>query len=513
MQATLVVHWSLRPHGSPVPRVDMAYRRCGRPFHKSCNALMTRGFSFGQIRGVERFSAVSAAASEGHELIEWVVKHGGSVQGVVIHSWQGKDGGSGYGLKADRDIKAGEELIVLPRGIQLQQDRNDPASLKQMMDRIPEELWGAKLALKLLYERLRGDEGHFWPYIENLPVGFVGLPLFFDQKTIEALEYPPVSSQVIKRCRWLIQFAKNELKKEGDANPFHGTQIDANSLGWAFAAVTSRAFRPGGPKSAGVLLPLIDMCNHSFSPNAKVIGSKAGNKNDSLFMVAMRDIAADEPIMLSYGNLPNDFLLLDYGFIVEENPYDTVKLSFDVGFVEGAKAVANVGSLVDDESETIKVIPWKQKMLENLGLHIDKEVSIIWCDKNESPVDARLLAGVRVLCATKESECKSHDLGNWNEDIRNKAWELSSLKTLMGMCIIALSQFTTSSAQDVDLIKEHDGDYALALRLRKEKKALISQAIERIKERITKVQGGDKSESKQKKSKKNSSNKGFGANK
>lgn len=337
--------------------------------------------------------------------------------------------------------------------------------------------------------------------------------MFFDQKTIEALEYPPVSSQVIKRCRWLIQFAKDELQKEGDANPFHGTQIDANSLGWAFAAVTSRAFRPGGPKSAGVLLPLIDMCNHSFSPNAKVIGSKARNKNDSLFMVAMRDIAADEPIMLSYGNLPNDFLLLDYGFLIEHNPYDTVKLSFDVGFVEGAKAVANVGSSVGDESETIKVVPWKQKMLENLRLHIDKEVSIVWCDKNESPVDARLLAGVRVLCATRESECKSHDLGNWNEDIRNEAWELSSLKTLMGMCIIALSQFTTSSAQDLDLIKEHDGDYALALRLRKEKKALISQAIERLKERMTKVQGGDTSASKQKYSKKNSSSKGFGANK
>ena len=516
VQTELVVHLSVRPSAPLFARSQRAYCDGNRSQNPLINHLILPCVNLDRFRFFKRYSTVGVSGlSSSSELVDWVNTNGGSVHDVAIHSWQGVDGGSGYGLKANRDVKAGEELVVLPGNLQIRyQEGRDPSSLKKMMDTIPEELWGAKLALKLLYERLQGEEGHFWHYIENLPVGFPGLPLFFDQKTIQALEYPPVSSQVIKRCRWLLQFAKEELQKKTD-NPFHGTEIDANALGWAFAAVTTRAFRPGGPKSPGVLLPLIDMCNHSFNPNAKVIGSKAGTASDCLSMVAVRDITADEPIMLCYGNLPNDFLLLDYGFVIEDNPFYTVKLSFDAGFVEGAKAVANVGSLIDDGSDTVKLIPWQQKLLEDLCLHIDKEVSIVRSGKDGSPVDDRLLAGVRILCATKESDCKSHELGNWNEDIQNISWELSSMKTLMGMCIIALSQFSTSSAQDVSLIEEHDGDYGLAVTLRKEKKAILSNAVERIKERIEKIRDGDISASKKKKSKQKSPspNKGFGRNK
>lgn len=461
------------------------------------------------------FGIAASSSEHGNELLDWVGKHDGSVRGVLIHSWQGEDGGAGYGLKASENIHAGQELVMLPATCQLRfQEGRDPSSLKQMMDRIPDELWGAKLALKLLFERIKGDEGHFWPYIKNLPVGFPGLPLFYDQKSIQALEYPPVSSQIIKRCKWLLQFSSTELQQK-DNSPFDGSVIDANTLGWAFAAVTSRAFRPGGPKSAGVLLPLIDMCNHSFSPNAKVIGSKNALASDSLSMVAISDIAAGEPILLNYGKLPNDFLLLDYGFVVDDNPYDTVKLSFDVGFVEGAKAVANVGSLSDDGTGSLKILDWQHRMLNDLHLNQDKEVSIIRSSSSEEPpVDERLLAGVRILCATKESDCKIHNLGNWNEDIQNRSWELSSLKTLMGMCIIALSQFSTSVAQDLDLITNNDGDedLKLALRLRKEKKEILTGAVEVLKQRIQQTLDGNLPHSKKqsKKAKNKPSGKGFG---
>jgi hypothetical protein len=41
--------------------------------------------------------------------------------------------------------------------------------------------------------------------------------------------------------------------------------------GWALAVVSSRAFRLRGLSQPATLLPLIDMANHSFTPNAEVV--------------------------------------------------------------------------------------------------------------------------------------------------------------------------------------------------------------------------------------------------
>lgn len=63
-----------------------------------------------------------------------------------------------------------------------------------------------------------------------------------------------------------------------DSHPFGGQEVDASSLGWAMSAVSSRAFRLYGEKDQNgdrihipMMLPLIDMCNHSFNPNARIV--------------------------------------------------------------------------------------------------------------------------------------------------------------------------------------------------------------------------------------------------
>jgi histone-lysine N-methyltransferase SETD3 len=44
-------------------------------------------------------------------------------------------------------------------------------------------------------------------------------------------------------------------------------------------------------------------------------------------------IKAGEAILLSYGQLSNDFLLMDYGFVVPSNQHDRVALRFDLDLV------------------------------------------------------------------------------------------------------------------------------------------------------------------------------------
>jgi hypothetical protein len=46
-----------------------------------------------------------------------------------------------------------------------------------------------------------------------------------------------------------------------------------------------------------------------------------------------RQLAAGEPLLLSYGPLSNDDLVMDYGFMIPENPHDRVAVRFDVGLL------------------------------------------------------------------------------------------------------------------------------------------------------------------------------------
>jgi hypothetical protein len=449
-----------------------------------------------------------SAASSNHKLIEWISSNGGYVHPSLAISTSP----FGYALRALSDIPEGSLLVSLPPSLQLSYSKAlDPQGLMSLIDMVPKELWGAKLALKVLYERTLGEDSAFWPYIENLPVGFSGIPLFYTKNDIDALEYPPVSGQIVKRCRWVADYS-NSAAVPGE-NIFGNdakTVLSPNMIGWALSSVTSRAFRPKGEGSEAAMLPLIDMCNHSFDPNAKVAGSRT---TDELSMSSLREIRAGEDVLLSYGNLPNDFLLLDYGFVVENNPYDTVKLAFDVSLVEAAKAVAGVGSALETD---VKVPSWQRRALDRLGLSENKEVSLLWVEEEgDAPADERLLAGIRILCCPNERDLAAVELetlGKWNLG-NTGAWETSTLKTLSGMCLIALSQFSSSATADRTLLDDPNtpSDMKLAVALRKEKKVLLTRALDAIKARLESGgQGIGNKKAKRNSKPTKSPNKGFG---
>lgn len=47
-----------------------------------------------------------------------------------------------------------------------------------------------------------------------------------------------------------------------------------------------------------------------------------------------RQLEAGDPLLLNYGKLTNDFLFLDYGFVMDSNPYDRVQLRFGVDLIQ-----------------------------------------------------------------------------------------------------------------------------------------------------------------------------------
>ena len=88
-------------------------------------------------------------------------------------------------------------------------------------------------ASQVVAHRVQGPESPFSLYIQNLPVGVSGIPMFFDRQALRAIEYAPVTRQVQMRCQWLLHFAKETLQPLPGtlADPFRGNLVDANALG------------------------------------------------------------------------------------------------------------------------------------------------------------------------------------------------------------------------------------------------------------------------------------------
>lgn len=136
-----------------------------------------------------------------------------------------------------------------------------------------------------------------------------------------------------------------------------------------------------------------------------------------------------------------------------------------------------------------------------------------------SPVDPRLLAGVRVLCAPNEAVLGGRSgvsqLGRWDAPLAAPAAELAALRTLTGLCAIALSQFQGTVEDDAALLagagagaaaaqqaeqqqqqREQEqqqqaaaltADQELAVRFRMDKKQLLLEALSAISQRIKQV--------------------------
>ncbi|KAK4371812.1 hypothetical protein RND71_007196 [Anisodus tanguticus] len=331
---------------------------------------------------------------------------------------------------------------------------------------LAEELWAMKLGLKLLQERAK--KGSFWwPYISNLPETYT-VPIFFPAEDIKNLQYAPLLYQVNKRCRCGF----------------------ICTLGWAMSAVSSRAFRlygskrPDGTRSnVPMMLPLIDMCNHSFDPNAEIVQEeKNGNSNILVKVVAGREIKQNDPLLLNYGCLSSDLFLLDYGFVIQSNPYDCIELRYDAALLDAASMAAGVSS-----PNFSSPSPWQQQILSHLNLdgqNSDLKVTL----GGRELVEGRLLAALRVILSNDEDAVKQHNLEALNslavEAPLGISTEVSALRTVVALCVIALGHFPTKIMEDEWLLKQNVSPTTeLALQFRIQKKSLIVDVMRDLSKR------------------------------
>ncbi|KAF7090897.1 hypothetical protein CFC21_093576 [Triticum aestivum] len=437
-------------------------------------------------------SAASAAtapriAQQPPDLLRWVQREGGFVHPALRVADHPEYGLGVSATAADGIIPPGAVLIDLPGRIPLRLRRPADAAdalLMQLADRVPEELWSMRLGLRLLQERTKSDS-FWWPYIANLPETFT-VPIFFPGEDIKNLQYAPLLHQINKRCRFLLEFEKEVKQKLGTVpsgdHPFCGQDVHSSSLGWAMSAASSRAFRLHG--EIPMLLPLVDMCNHSFSPNARIVQEGDVESPDmSVKVVAETQIDQNAAVTLNYGCYPNDFYLLDYGFVVTSNPYDQVELSYDGNLLDAASMAAGVSN--PNFSTPAK---WQQDILSQLNLHGEGAVLKVSLG-GPDVVDGRLLAALRVLLAADPDTVGKHDLETLMS-LGTKAplgptVEASALRTVLALCAIALQHFHTKIMDDQAVLKgEPPLTTELAVQFRLQKKLMLVDIMQNLSRRI-----------------------------
>eukprot|EP01041_Mallomonas_annulata_P010430 gene10430-21761_t len=307
----------------------------------------------------------------------WWPKAG--IKGIdkVCHSTFSLFSKSSRGLAAQLKLSANEQVIVLPVESVLKASSKDlidcpEESLQSLWTNIP---YTSRVSILLLKEWEKGINSKFSPYINALPLpSTLSSPLHWPEEFLQIFPYEPIiKNTTIQKRKWKNLY--NELLKTKSFT------ISYERFIWAMEMVMSRAFQgigglddnqtikkwgllSGGlllaaiitavtatstdgqtisgvlgtaamlsllpatqqqTSSSCVLLPAIDSCNHSGSyPNCELaLEPSAGG-----FVLRTKvDIKEGDQLTISYGERSNDYLLQYFGFVEENNAFDTYIIS------------------------------------------------------------------------------------------------------------------------------------------------------------------------------------------
>ncbi|KAI9029154.1 hypothetical protein DFJ74DRAFT_702977 [Hyaloraphidium curvatum] len=374
----------------------------------------------------------------------------------------------GITLAASRDAPKGSLLFALPRRATLGFDTaaiESKHAVKNVLDRVPEGLWQLALGMLVLAECRRGSPpSAFKPYLDFLPAR-ISTPLFFPKDVQDALQYAPTQLQLAMRARLLARLSadKEVLSALGLDGSDRATAL--SDLAWGMSAASSRAFsfRLAGqdgddPRTARRMLPLVDMMDHSGEPTCAVALS---DDLDAVEVRAERDVVEGGELTIKYGDLDNGNFLLDYGFVVDGNPHDSVELRGDLDALSLAADLTGV-----------RVAPggaeWKRALVGDAGFRI------VGRDRG------RLDAAARVLLAGEEDARKVEPLDSpaWSLP-EGKDTDAGVRKVLASYLGLVLRSFPTTVDEDMALVAAGglDPQMELAVRFRKGKKGLLVSQI------------------------------------
>ncbi|KAG5877641.1 hypothetical protein JTB14_038319 [Gonioctena quinquepunctata] len=264
-------------------------------------------------------------------LQKWLVKNGWKNETkLILKSFPQ----TGRGLTSKLSMKRNEILITIPFNVMITY-----ASLKthSLFTCINERLTMHELlSLFLLYEKDKKEQSFWKTYLASLPEDLPPLPW---QATTEEIKSMPLDLQIISKTmhenfKKSLDRVKKSIKKPLDC------VLDENVFKWAYTMVNTRAvyIDPNlgcADSSADLLLdepsialcPFLDMFNHHFLANTEAVLKFDGEMIYQLR--TLTDCRKHDQVFISYGPHDNVKLLMEYGFFIPGNTYDTVKFHLE----------------------------------------------------------------------------------------------------------------------------------------------------------------------------------------
>lgn len=247
-------------------------------------------------------------------LSSWLREAAGHHDGVEV-----RDLGEMRGVVATRRIEPGSEVARVPRGLLItREDARARLAARQVQladlalssPQTPHAVW-------LLFET-RAPRSDLRPYLDALPRSLPRFPLHAAPAD-RALLDGSLTGAMLDRLG--ADLAADHAKL---AAGVPGFTFGLDELIWARLCVASRSFRitlDGVDTTA--LVPFVDMLNHARRPNTRWDYDAAGG---AFRLIAQRAYQPGDEVCCSYGDKPNMYLLLHYGFCVEDNEFDEAVL-------------------------------------------------------------------------------------------------------------------------------------------------------------------------------------------
>ncbi|CAG9460769.1 unnamed protein product [Pedinophyceae sp. YPF-701] len=329
-----------------------------RPARTALRRCVVRGRDV-RARGLRREPWRDSSDTPGN-LTAWLKEQGLAAQGVELRTKQ-SDGREIDVTVASRELKAGDTLLEVPMRMVITLDRIfEDENLAELLttDKISEL---SVLTLFLCYEKKKREDSDLYDYIRELDrMGArsqqqVESPLLWDDEEVELLLQ---GSPLVQEVRARLEAMKKEYEELDtiwymapslfDRYPFDAPTecFPFEVFKQAFAAIQeSTVHLQGAPIARRFALIPLAAPNLTWSPNCKTYFTY-DEKADAVVLAADRDYAPGDPVYCWCGPQPNQKLLLNYGIVDEDNPYDRLTLSMtlltdDPLYSEKKRALSN----------------------------------------------------------------------------------------------------------------------------------------------------------------------------